>query len=226
MPMKTYMTVARRTTGHQTLFTALVWPKIVPPDKEELSYQLPKTSVTRHLLLVFITFLTYTLDSTKSYGMAETLCGGELVDTLQFVCGDRGFYFSTKSGRPNRRPNRGIVEECCFRSCDLELLETYCAKPTKSERDVSTVQMTALPPLNKELYHKHAHVKHSRYDIWQRKPTQRLRRGVPGIVRAQQYRWRVQKIEESEEFVSHRPLITLPTTQPLPVQKALESSHN
>ena len=24
----------------------------------------------------------------------ETLCGAELVDTLQFVCGDRGFYFS------------------------------------------------------------------------------------------------------------------------------------
>lgn len=23
----------------------------------------------------------------------ETLCGAELVDTLQFVCGDRGFYF-------------------------------------------------------------------------------------------------------------------------------------
>ena len=25
---------------------------------------------------------------------AETLCGGELVDALQFVCEDRGFYFS------------------------------------------------------------------------------------------------------------------------------------
>lgn len=24
----------------------------------------------------------------------ETLCGAELVDTLQFVCGERGFYFS------------------------------------------------------------------------------------------------------------------------------------
>lgn len=24
----------------------------------------------------------------------ETLCGGELVDALQFVCEDRGFYFS------------------------------------------------------------------------------------------------------------------------------------
>lgn len=29
-----------------------------------------------------------------AYRPSETLCGGELVDTLQFVCGDRGFYFS------------------------------------------------------------------------------------------------------------------------------------
>lgn len=43
----------------------------------------------------------------------------------------------------NRR-SRGIVEECCFRSCDLALLETYCATPAKSERDVSTPP-TVLP---------------------------------------------------------------------------------
>ena len=50
-------------------------------------------------------------------------------------------------GRPASRVNRrsrGIVEECCFRSCDLALLETYCATPAKSERDVSTPP-TVLP---------------------------------------------------------------------------------
>lgn len=50
-------------------------------------------------------------------------------------------------GRPASRANRrsrGIVEECCFRSCDLALLETYCAAPAKSERDVST-SPTVLP---------------------------------------------------------------------------------
>lgn len=36
------------------------------------------------------------------------------------------------------------MEECCFRSCDLALLETYCATPAKSERDVSTPP-TVLP---------------------------------------------------------------------------------
>lgn len=46
------------------------------------------------MLLLLLAFLAYALDSAAAYGTAETLCGGELVDTLQFVCGDRGFYFS------------------------------------------------------------------------------------------------------------------------------------
>lgn len=37
---------------------------------------------------------TVALSLYSSQVSAETLCGGELVDTLQFVCGDRGFYFS------------------------------------------------------------------------------------------------------------------------------------
>lgn len=48
----------------------------------------------RRMLLLLLAFLAYALDSAAAYGTAETLCGGELVDTLQFVCGDRGFYFS------------------------------------------------------------------------------------------------------------------------------------
>lgn len=52
-------------------------------------------------------------------------------------------------GRNNRRINRGIVEECCFRSCDLALLETYCAKSVKSERDLSATSLVGLPALNK-----------------------------------------------------------------------------
>lgn len=49
---------------------------------------------SRRILLLALTFLAYTVDSASAYGAPETLCGGELVDTLQFVCGDRGFYFS------------------------------------------------------------------------------------------------------------------------------------
>ncbi|KAG1931175.1 insulin-like growth factor II isoform 2 preproprotein [Pimephales promelas] len=78
---------------------------------------------------------------------AETLCGGELVDALQFVCEDRGFYFSRPTSRSNSRrsQNRGIVEECCFSSCNLALLEQYCAKPAKSERDVSATSLQVIP---------------------------------------------------------------------------------
>lgn len=48
-------------------------------------------SPTRHLLFISIAFTMYIMEGVSA---AETLCGGELVDTLQFVCGERGFYFS------------------------------------------------------------------------------------------------------------------------------------
>ncbi|KFW11603.1 Insulin-like growth factor II, partial [Fulmarus glacialis] len=89
-------------------------------------------------------------------------------------------------GRNNRRINRGIVEECCFRSCDLALLETYCAKSVKSERDLSATSLAGLPALNKESFQKPSHAKYSKYDVWQKKSSQRLQREVPGILRARQ----------------------------------------
>lgn len=51
----------------------------------------------------------------------------------------------TSRGNNRRNQNRGIVEECCFRSCDLNLLEQYCAKPAKSERDVSATSLQVIP---------------------------------------------------------------------------------
>ncbi|KAG8438149.1 hypothetical protein GDO86_008730 [Hymenochirus boettgeri] len=181
----------------------------------------------KQILLVFLTVFLYILDSARAYAATETLCGGELVDTLQFVCGDRGFYFERNNGRSNHRSDWGIVERCCFKSCNLELLERYCAKPAKNERDVSTAPATALPPLYKQdLYHKHHHAKGSKYDIWQRKSVQRLRRGVPAIVRARQYRLLMQQVEESDQALSHRPFTTLPVTQPLHLQHDSEPSQN
>ncbi|XP_046878908.1 insulin-like growth factor I isoform X2 [Hypomesus transpacificus] len=80
----------------------------------------------------------------------ETLCGAELVDTLQFVCGDRGFYFNKPAGygpSARRSHNRGIVDECCFRSCELRRLEMYCApaKPDKAARSVRAQRHTDMP---------------------------------------------------------------------------------
>ncbi|KAK2859170.1 hypothetical protein Q5P01_003790 [Channa striata] len=100
-----------------------------------------------HALSLLLCVLTLTPTATGSDGdrlrptqSPETLCGAELVDTLQFVCGDRGFYFSKPTGYgPNARRSRGIVDECCFQSCELRRLEMYCApaktnKPTRSVR--------------------------------------------------------------------------------------------
>ncbi|XP_054475483.1 insulin-like growth factor 2b isoform X3 [Anoplopoma fimbria] len=151
---------------------------------------------------------------------AETLCGGELVDALQFVCEDRGFYFSRPTSRGNNRrnQNRGIVEECCFRSCDLNLLEQYCAKPAKSERDVSATSLQVIPmmpALKQEVpRNKHVTVKYSKYEVWQRKAAQRLRRGVPAILRAKKFRKQAEKIKAQEQAVFHRPLISLPSKLP------------
>ncbi|XP_075461841.1 insulin-like growth factor 3.L [Ascaphus truei] len=58
----------------------------------------------------------------------EMLCGAELVDILQFICGPTGFYFS-RAAPMRSRPRPGIVEECCFCGCSVSILESYCAAP-------------------------------------------------------------------------------------------------
>ncbi|XP_050972720.1 insulin-like growth factor 3 [Labeo rohita] len=72
---------------------------------------------------------------------AKARCGRELVADLEFVCGDRGFYRgkpgASRSGGPRSR-GKGIVEQCCVRGCDLQHLESYCAKPKRVQRDVPT----------------------------------------------------------------------------------------
>lgn len=72
------------------------WQRGVCPAVLTLSLcpQVQRMCAARRMLLLLLAFLAYALDSAAAYGTAETLCGGELVDTLQFVCGDRGFYFS------------------------------------------------------------------------------------------------------------------------------------
>ncbi|XP_075046149.1 insulin-like growth factor 3.L [Mixophyes fleayi] len=58
----------------------------------------------------------------------EMLCGSELVDMLQFICGRRGFYVS-KPGSVRSKSRPGIVDECCFCGCSFSILESYCAAP-------------------------------------------------------------------------------------------------
>ncbi|XP_014825447.1 PREDICTED: insulin-like growth factor II [Poecilia mexicana] len=192
---------------------------------ESCRMKVKKMCSTSRALLFALALTLYVVEMAS----AETLCGGELVDALQFVCEDRGFYFSRPNSRNNnhRRPqNRGIVEECCFRSCDLNLLEQYCAKPAKSERDVSSSSMQGMPPLKQEAPRKpHVTVKYSKYEVWQRKAAQRLRRGVPAILRAKKFRRQAEKIKAKEQAIFHRPLISLPSKLP-PVLHTMDNFVN
>ncbi|XP_077356418.1 insulin-like growth factor 1 isoform X1 [Festucalex cinctus] len=99
-----------------------------------------------HTLSLLLCVLSLT--PAASGARPETLCGAELVDTLQFVCGERGFYFSKPTGYgPNARRSRGIVDECCFQSCELRRLEMYCApaKTSKAARSVRAQRHTDAP---------------------------------------------------------------------------------
>ncbi|MEQ2198176.1 Insulin-like growth factor II [Xenoophorus captivus] len=174
---------------------------------------------TSRALLFALTLTLYVVEMAS----AETLCGGELVDALQFVCENRGFYFSRPTSRGNNRriQTRGIVEECCFRSCDLNLLEQYCAKPAKSERDVSSssIQGTPVMPTPKQVGPTGNHntkkpIKYSTYETWQKRAAQRLRRGIPAILRAKKFRRQAEKMKAQEQAVFHRPLISLPSKLP------------
>nr|QBM11764.1 IGF2 [Scatophagus argus] len=194
---------------------------------ESSRMKVKKMSSSSRALLFALALTLYVVEIAS----AETLCGGELVDALQFVCEDRGFYFSRPTSRGNnRRPqNRGIVEECCFRSCDLNLLEQYCAKPAKSERDVSATSLQVIPvmpALKQEVPRKqHVTVKYSKYEVRQRKAAQRLRRGVPAILRAKKFRGQAEKIKAQEQAIFHRPLISLPSKLP-PVLLATDNYVN
>lgn len=59
------------------------WPPCFIP-------QVKRMSSTSRALLFALALTLYVVEMAS----AETLCGGELVDALQFVCEDRGFYFS------------------------------------------------------------------------------------------------------------------------------------
>ncbi|XP_067830338.1 uncharacterized protein [Heptranchias perlo] len=101
-------------------------------DSQESSNQAVGSRSPVRALCIFLALTVCT--GTSEARIEETLCGGELVDTLQFICAERGFYFVSKVVGRRSRQNRGIVDECCFRSCDLLILETYCAHPPEAVR--------------------------------------------------------------------------------------------
>lgn len=176
------------------------------------------------LKLYWCLVLVLILHPAEALAGQETLCGGELVDTLQFVCGDRGFYFSRPQSRNRGRGIRGIVEECCFRSCDLALLETYCAKPAKSERDLSaTTSIQMIQALSKEGLKKS--MKFTK-ESWPNKHAQRLRRGVSkrGLEKKLNLGKRT-ATPALEKVNTHRPLINIQNKNPVAMLANMYKSH-
>lgn len=67
---------------------------------------------------------------------------------LSLICTDKPTGYGSSS---RRAPQTGIVDECCFRSCDLRRLEMYCAplKAAKSARSVRAQRHTDMPKAQK-----------------------------------------------------------------------------
>uniref|UniRef100_A0A673M0P8 Insulin-like domain-containing protein n=1 Tax=Sinocyclocheilus rhinocerous TaxID=307959 RepID=A0A673M0P8_9TELE len=82
---------------------------------------------------------------------------------LLCVCWRLGKPGAARSGSPRSR-GKGIVEQCCVRGCDLQHLESYCAKPKKVRRDVPASLQQTLVRLQFYRYRSHsadfAFVKH------------------------------------------------------------------
>ncbi|XP_032815733.1 insulin-like growth factor 2 [Petromyzon marinus] len=153
------------------------------------------------LLAPLLLMLLLGAGNSRPVRASETLCGSELVDALQFVCGDRGFYFVRHpSSRSHGRPKKGIVEECCFSKCDLRLLEMYCAKPAKSERDVR-------PPSFKDLFKKSMTNKYSNHAAWPEK-SHEYGKVLPRSLPAPSELRALREAKRNRQLVTtHRPLV-------------------
>ncbi|KAL2103681.1 hypothetical protein ACEWY4_000549 [Coilia grayii] len=85
---------------------------------------------------------------------ARSRCGAELVADLEFVCGGRGFYRG-KPGGPRgvaRQRGSGIVEECCVKGCDLQHLESYCARAKRTRRHTADTAQQTMEEMFKALF--------------------------------------------------------------------------
>ncbi|XP_072301577.1 insulin-1-like [Eucyclogobius newberryi] len=61
---------------------------------------------------------------------SQHLCGPHLVEALNMVCADKGFYYNPQRdmhpGVAHHGERQGIVQECCDSPCSLLALEKYC----------------------------------------------------------------------------------------------------
>ncbi|XP_026228351.1 insulin-like [Anabas testudineus] len=85
------------------------------------------------VLWIQTTFLLVLLvmpQPSSSYSVSRMwLCGTELVNALNFVCGERRFGTPVQDHRARNKEwerQRTIFRKCCEESCSLSDLEQYC----------------------------------------------------------------------------------------------------
>lgn len=83
--------------------------------------QVKKMSSSSRALLFALALTLYVVEMAS----AETLCGGELVDALQFVCEDRGFYFSKSPVLYDFRCCINVDARFLFSSLSLLLIRAH-----------------------------------------------------------------------------------------------------
>uniref|UniRef100_A0A8C0GCJ7 Insulin-like domain-containing protein n=1 Tax=Chelonoidis abingdonii TaxID=106734 RepID=A0A8C0GCJ7_CHEAB len=107
--------------------------------------------------------LTTTVTSIPAIIMQPII--GVLLRLLHFFPNNKTLPFVLCAGKPTgygsssrRLHHKGIVDECCFQSCDLRRLEMYCApiKPPKSARSVRAQRHTDMPKAQREVHLKNS----------------------------------------------------------------------
>uniref|UniRef100_A0A1B6D148 Insulin-like domain-containing protein n=1 Tax=Clastoptera arizonana TaxID=38151 RepID=A0A1B6D148_9HEMI len=118
--------------------------------------------------LALLAFIIHAQCQPYRYSTQKQACGDQLADIMSLVCSGRGYNVAFRPTEGLRRTRRGIVEECCRKSCTTAVLELYCSpevpesppnvpirkrsdndKTKSSEEDVHDFQPT-ISPSNKE----------------------------------------------------------------------------
>uniref|UniRef100_A0A3Q1GBR3 Insulin-like growth factor I n=1 Tax=Acanthochromis polyacanthus TaxID=80966 RepID=A0A3Q1GBR3_9TELE len=146
---------------------------------------------------------------------ARLRCGTELLSDLIFVCGDRGIYLGkgSWSGYGARPRGRGIVDQCCRSGgCELEHLETYCAKPRSETHDTATPATMIAPHTTKQLDMFHT--------VFQKRLSEHL--GLPNSPKREAYRKKMQTpFQRKNKALSRRRVVSEnKTIQPIPASRS------
>ncbi|CAL8279551.1 unnamed protein product [Arctogadus glacialis] len=97
-----------------------------------------------HAGSIMAVLLALSWSSLEAMAPPQHLCGSHLVDALDLVCGDRGFFYNPKRAvdpmlgflSPTAGGTRGVedvaelatdvVFQCCRRPCNIFDLQNYC----------------------------------------------------------------------------------------------------